>query len=80
MGDGISKEGGLLDVGLELNVLTKSGAFLKFGTQMLGQGREAAKLFLRENHKIAKEISDNIWKAVKTGTPQPKVVGSEEVE
>ena len=65
MHDGISKEGGLIDVGLELNVLSKSGAFLKYGTQMLGQGKEAAKLFLKENHKVAKEITDAIWKSVK---------------
>ena len=81
MHDGISKEGGLIDVGLEYNVLTKSGAFLKYGTQMLGQGREAAKLFLKENHKITKEISDAVWKTVRNGTTQTKVVvGTEEAE
>lgn len=81
MHDGISKEGGLIDVGLELNILTKSGAFLKYGTQMLGQGREAAKLFLKENSKLTKEITDAIWKAVKTGQAHPKVaMGVEEAE
>ncbi len=81
MHDGVSKAGGLIDVGLELNVLSKSGAFLKFGTQMLGQGREAAKLFLKENAKVAKEIMDSIWKAVKSGQAQTKVVmGAEEEE
>jgi len=81
MHDGVSKEGGILDVGIEYNILTKSGAFIKFGTQMLGQGREASKLFLRENPKIAKEISEGIWKAVKTGTVHQKVVvGAENKE
>lgn len=81
MHDGISREGGLIDVGLELNVLSKSGAFLKYGTQMLGQGKEAAKLFLKENHKVAKEITDAIWKSVKSGQAQTKVVmGAEEKE
>ncbi|MBI5449133.1 recombinase RecA [Candidatus Gottesmanbacteria bacterium] len=81
MHDGISKEGGLIDVGLELNVLTKSGAFIKFSTQILGQGKEAAKLFLKENHKITKEITDAIWKGVKSGQAQTKVVmGAEEAE
>lgn len=81
MHDGISKEGGLIDVGLELNILTKSGAFLKYGTQMLGQGREAAKIFLKENGKLTKEITDAIWKAVKTGQAHPKVaMGVEEAE
>jgi recombination protein RecA len=81
MHDGISKEGGLIDVGLEYNILTKSGAFLKYGNQMLGQGREAAKSFLKENRKVAKEIADGIWKAVRNGTVQAKVVvGAEEAE
>lgn len=79
MHDGISKEGALLDVGVELGIVSKSGAFLKFGAQMLGQGKEAAKLFLKENHKVAKEISDAIWKVVKSGTALPKVaVNAEE--
>jgi len=77
---GISKEGALIDVGLEFNILTKSGAFIKYNSQMLGQGKEAAKLYLRENHKIAKEISDGIWKVVKSGSAQTKVVMGEESE
>lgn len=81
MHDGISREGGLIDVGLELNILTKSGAFLKYGAQMLGQGREAAKIFLKENGKLTKEITDAIWKAVNTGQAHPKVaMGVEEEE
>ncbi len=79
MHDGISKEGGIIDVGLELAILTKSGAFIKHGAQMLGQGKEAAKLYLKENPKAAREIMDAIWKAVKEGKVQAKVaVGVEE--
>ncbi|MBI3576442.1 recombinase RecA [Candidatus Gottesmanbacteria bacterium] len=73
MHDGVSKEGGILDVGIELGIIGKSGAFLKYGTQMLGQGREAAKLFLKENAKVVKEISEAIWKSVKSGQAIPKV-------
>ncbi len=73
MHDGISREGGIIDVGLEFNILSKSGAFIKHGTQMLGQGREAAKQFLRENPKVVKEITEQIWKVVKSGTAAPKV-------
>lgn len=80
MHDGISKEGALIDVGLEFNILTKSGAFIKYGTQMLGQGKEATKLFLRETPKIAHEIRDAIWKIVKSGTLTTKVVVGEEEE
>lgn len=79
LSDGISKDGALIDVGVEFNILTKSGAFIKYGSQMLGQGKEATKIFLRENHKIAKEIQENIWKVVKSGNAQLKVaVGVEE--
>ena len=78
MHDGISKEGALLDVGVELGVLNKSGAFIKYGTQMLGQGKEAAKLFLKENGKLFKEVSEAIWKAVKSGHATVKVAHTEE--
>jgi len=81
MHDGISREGGLIDVGLEFNILTKSGAFLKYGAQMLGQGREAAKLYLKETPKVAKEITEAIWKVVREGRAASKVaMGVEEEE
>jgi len=72
--DGISKEGALIDVGIELEVLSKSGAFIKFNQQMLGQGKEAVKLFLKENAKVARDITDGIWKVVKSGHAQAKVI------
>lgn len=74
MGEGLSREGALIDVGVEYNIITKSGAFFKYGTQMLGQGKEATKNYLKENHKIMKEIQEAIWKAVKHGTIQNKTV------
>jgi len=81
MHDGVSKEGALIDVGVEFNVLTKSGAFIKYGTQMLGQGKEATKMAIRENPKLAKEISEAIWKIVKSGQAQTKVaLGVDETE
>jgi recombination protein RecA len=80
MHDGVSKEGGLIDVALEMNLLTKSGAFIKHGGQIIGQGKEAAKLYLKENPKVAKEITDAIWKAVKSGQAQMKVAIGEEAE
>jgi recombination protein RecA len=80
MHDGISREGAVLDVGVEHGVINKSGAFLKYSGQMLGQGKEAAKLFLKENPKIFKEISEAIWKAVKAGHVQAKVAVTEDEE
>ncbi len=77
---GISKEGELIDVGVELGIIHKSGAFLKFGQVMLGQGREAAKSYLKENHKITKELIESIWKAYKNGQMKEKVVGQEKAD
>jgi len=54
--EGISKEGGLLDVGQTLNVIRKSGSFFSYGETRLGQGRENSRTFLRENPAIAQEI------------------------
>ena len=80
MHDGVSKEGGLLDVGIEMNILIKSGAFIKYGTQMLGQGKEASKLYLKENPKVAKEIAEAIWNAVKSGHASAKVAITQDDE
>jgi recombination protein RecA len=59
-GEGISKTGELLDLGLAANVVEKSGAWFSYGGQRIGQGRENAKLFLRENPEIANEIEQKI--------------------
>lgn len=78
--NGISKEGGILDVALELGVLTKSGAFIKHGNQVIGQGREAVKEYFAENPKAAREITDAIWKVYRAGVAKEKVIGKEEPE
>jgi len=54
--EGISKEGGLLDLGVELAIVKKSGAFFSFGETRIGQGRENAKDFLRKNTEVRDEI------------------------
>ncbi len=78
---GISYEDGLLDVGLELGVISKSGAFLKHKEEMLGQGREAARLFLTEHKKVTKQVEEEIQKKIKSGATAEKVVlGDEEAE
>ncbi len=59
-GEGISREGGLLDVGVAMDVVTKTGAWFTFGETRLGQGREAAKEFLRSNPPVAAEIEGQI--------------------
>jgi recombination protein RecA len=59
-GEGISREGGLLDVGVAMDVVTKTGAWFTFGETRLGQGREAAKEFLRANPAFAADIEARI--------------------
>ena len=59
-GEGISKEGGLLDVGVAMDTVTKTGAWFTFDETRLGQGREAAKEFLKANPPISAEIERRI--------------------
>ncbi|MAI90480.1 recombinase RecA [Ponticaulis sp.] len=59
-GEGVSKMGELLDLGVKAEVVDKSGSWFSYGAERLGQGRENAKRFLRENPIIANEIEDKI--------------------
>ena len=59
-GEGISKTGELLDLGVKAGVVEKSGAWYSYGDERIGQGRENAKIFLKENDFIALEIEDKI--------------------
>ena len=58
--EGISREGDLLDLGVEAGVLEKSGSWFSYGSDRIGQGREACRLFLKENTDTATEIEDKI--------------------
>ncbi|HLJ67355.1 MAG TPA: recombinase RecA [Chloroflexota bacterium] len=62
--EGISKEGGLLDVGLEMGLVEKSGAWFTFGSARLGQGRENAKEFLRQNPDVREDLERQIRESV----------------
>ena len=65
-GEGISKEGGLLDVGVATDVVSKSGAWFNYGETRLGQGREASKEFLKANKDVAERIEADIRAKVAT--------------
>src|SRR5690606_25667995 len=58
--EGIGVEGGLLDVGIAAGILSKTGAGFKYGDVRLGQGRENAREFLKQNPEIAAKIDDEI--------------------
>jgi len=59
-GEGISKNGELLDLGVKAGVVEKSGAWFSYGDERIGQGRENSKMFLKENPSVAWEIEDKI--------------------
>ncbi|HUG48185.1 MAG TPA: DNA recombination/repair protein RecA, partial [Candidatus Limnocylindria bacterium] len=64
--EGISREGGLLDVGVASDVVSKTGAWFNYGDTRLGQGREQAKDFLRQNQDIAQRLETDIRGRVST--------------
>lgn len=66
-GEGISKEGELVDYGVKLDIVDKSGAWFSYGEMRLGQGRENVKAFLKENSEIALEIEKKIKDAMGMG-------------
>jgi recombination protein RecA len=59
-GEGISREGDLLDLAVEKRIVEKSGTWFAYGGERLGQGRENAKVFLRENPEVFKKIEDRV--------------------
>jgi len=63
-GEGISNESCLLELGVENDVVTKSGSFFSYGETRLGQGRNNSKAFLRDNPEMASEIEENIYAAL----------------
>ncbi|KKQ89457.1 MAG: Protein RecA, partial [Berkelbacteria bacterium GW2011_GWA2_38_9] len=63
--EGISKEGDLIDTGIKLGVVEKAGAWLSFNGEKIGQGKEAAREFLKEHKDIALKIHNDIWSKVK---------------
>ncbi len=79
-GEGISREGGLLDVGVAMDVVDKTGAWFTFAETRLGQGREASKDFLRQNPPIATDIEGRIRTKVAGGDAAVPVEGIEEAE
>jgi recombination protein RecA len=60
-GEGISKEGSLLDIGIEHGVIQKSGAWFAYGEERVGQGRENAKQFLKENDEVRERILSDVY-------------------
>ena len=78
--EGISKTGGLLDVATELGILEKKGSFFNYDGKVLAQGKEGAKLLLKEDKKLYDEIEKKIRELVASGKKIPKEIGEETEE
>jgi recombination protein RecA len=70
-GQGISKEGSLLDLGVEEGIVAKSGSWFTYGEERLGQGREAAKEFLRDHTDVREKIEATIRERLGLSTQMP---------
>jgi recombination protein RecA len=66
-GEGISKVGEIIDMGVDLNILQKSGSWFAYGDSKIGQGRDAVKQFLNDNPEVADEIEAKIRTALQVG-------------
>ncbi|RJQ45258.1 MAG: recombinase RecA [Gaiellales bacterium] len=75
-GEGISREGNILDMGVAHGIISKSGAYFSYGDERLGQGRNNAKDFLRENNDVAESILSEVLHAA--GIELPPVNAAEE--
>ena len=78
-GEGISKTGELIDLGVKANLIEKSGAWFSYKGQRLGQGRENTRTFLKENPKIADEIEQQIRSSAGL-LSQKMITGEEQAE
>ncbi|OGC80010.1 recombinase RecA [candidate division WWE3 bacterium RIFOXYD1_FULL_43_17] len=73
--EGISKEANILDVGVDLNVIKKLGAWYEYNGEKLGQGKEASRIYLKANPKLRDELSDKIKETVKLSKEIPLELG-----
>ena len=64
-GEGISKNGEIIDMGVELGIIAKSGSWFSYNTDKLGQGRETVKQLLHDNPELANEIEAKIREKIK---------------
>src|SRR4030043_223306 len=78
--EGISKSGGLLDVAVDLGLIAKSGSFFNFNGKPIAQGREGAKVYIKDNHKFSEELEKKIRETIASGKKIPKEIGEEKEE
>lgn len=77
--EGISRAGGLLDTGVELDVINKSGSWYSIGDNKIGQGKEAAKEFLKSNPEVMKRVEQQVRQKIAPTAPD-QIVGKTDIE
>jgi recombination protein RecA len=77
-GKGISREGSVIDLGVDLGIVKKSGAWFTYEGEQLGQGREKAKEFLVDNPELMVEITDKVMRKAGIGAPKAEAEAPEE--
>ncbi|MFZ5932943.1 MAG: recombinase RecA [Patescibacteria group bacterium] len=75
---GISRSGGLLDVAVELGLMSKSGSFFNYDGKPIAQGREGAKAYIEEHARFSEELEKKIREMVASGKKLPKEIGEAE--
>jgi recombination protein RecA len=75
-GTGISRDGEIVDLGSEMGIVEKSGAWYSFGGERIGQGREAAKQFLKEHSETAEQIMVKVMEKVGLKRPEPETAAA----
>lgn len=76
-GEGVSKQGEILDLAVDYNIIEKSGSWYSYNGEKMGQGRENAKLFLKENPFVMEEVAELIRAELNIATDTPKNTGSD---
>lgn len=79
-GEGISKEGEIVDIGADLEIIQKSGSWYSYNNERIGQGRENAKQFLKENPAIREEVSEKIRQQFGIGVDTGYEIGAHDNE
>ena len=74
-GEGISREGDLLDLAVERKIVEKSGAWFAYGGERLGQGRENVKTYLKEHPELRNTIDERVRREIGLTKEEPQLVG-----
>jgi recombination protein RecA len=77
-GEGVSHEGALIDMAVDAGFIAKSGAWYSYGEERIGQGRENARQFLKENPDIASRIEEQVREHYGIAVPGEKVPGDKD--